>query len=112
MQYLVTGDFIDPGPLLPPDQFVGMMRQAVLPSHDVLTNLKAEGKLLAGGYSVGERAAAFIFDVESNEELDALLQGMPYWGLIKVKVTPLETIEGRRERDRQFTEQMEQSLQR
>src|SRR5829696_3113657 len=43
MQYLVTGEFIDPGPLLPPDQLAGMIRQAVLPSHDVLTNLKAEG---------------------------------------------------------------------
>ena len=49
MQYLVTGEFIDPGPLLPPDQFAGMLRQAILPSHDVLMNIKAEGKLLAGG---------------------------------------------------------------
>jgi len=48
MQYLVTGEFIDPGPLLPPDQLAGMLRQAILPSHDVLTNHKAEGKLLAG----------------------------------------------------------------
>lgn len=110
MQYLVTGEFIEPGSLLPPDQFVGIMRQAVLPSHDVLSNLKAEGKLIAGGYSVGERAAAFIFEADSNEELDALLLGLPYWGLVKMKVTPLETIEGRRERDRQFTEQMEQSI--
>lgn len=49
MQYLVTGEFIDPGPLLPPDQLAGLLRQVVIPSHDVLTNLKAEGKLLAGG---------------------------------------------------------------
>jgi hypothetical protein len=49
IQYLVTGEFIDPGPLLPPDQLAGMIRQAILPSHDVLTNLKSEGKLIAGG---------------------------------------------------------------
>jgi hypothetical protein len=36
MQYLVTEELIDPGPLLTPDQLVGMMRQWVLPSMDVL----------------------------------------------------------------------------
>ena len=84
----------------------------ILPSHDVLLNLKAEGKLLAGGYAVGERAGAFIFDVDSNAELDSLLMGLPFWGLVKIKVTPLEDIEGRRERDLQGAEQIEQSLQR
>src|SRR5215210_6388202 len=112
MQYLVTGEFIDPGPLLPPDQLVELIRQLVVPSHDALTNLRAEGKLLAGGYSVGERAGAFIFEVDSNEELDSLLQGLPYWGLVKMKVTPLQDVEGRRERDYQQVEQIEQSLQR
>jgi hypothetical protein len=29
MQYLVTGEFIDPGPLLPPEQLVEMIRQAI-----------------------------------------------------------------------------------
>ena len=112
MQYLVTGEFVDPGPLLPPDQIVGMMRQAILPSHDVVRNLMSEGKIIAGGYAVGERAAAFIFEAESNAELDALLQSLPNWGLVKIKVTPLEDVGSRSERDRQFTEQMEQSLQR
>jgi len=90
-----------------------MGRRMILPYHDdVLLNLKAEGKLLAGGYAVGERAGAFIFEVDSNEELDGLLQGLPHWGLVKMKVTPLEDIEGRRERDRQQGEQTRQSLQR
>jgi muconolactone delta-isomerase len=89
-----------------------MLRQAILPSHDVLTNLKSEGKLLAGGYAVGERAGAFIFEVDSNEELDSLLQNLPYWGLVKMKATPLQDIEGRRERDRQQAEQIEQMMQR
>jgi hypothetical protein len=50
MQYLVTADSIDPGPLLPPDQLVGMMRQALLPSQDALIDLKSEGKIIAGGF--------------------------------------------------------------
>jgi muconolactone delta-isomerase len=110
MQYLVTGEFVEPGALLPPDQVAGMIRQMVLPSHEALTNLRAEGKLLAGGYSVGERSGAFIFDVDSNEDLDELLQNLPYWGVVKFKVTPLQDIEGRRERDRKQAEQIEQML--
>jgi muconolactone delta-isomerase len=112
MQYLVTEELIDPGPLLPPDQLVWMMRQAVLPSLDALINLKSEGKLIAGGVRVGERALVLIFEAESNEELDSILQSLPLWGLAKWKVTPLENLEGRIARDRQFTEQLEQSLQR
>jgi muconolactone delta-isomerase len=111
MQYLVTGEYVEPGPLLPPEQLVDMLRQVIVPSHDV-TNLKAEGKLVARRYSVGERAGAFVFEADSNAELDALLQGLPYWGLIKFRVTPLEGIEGRRERDSQQADQIEQLLQR
>jgi hypothetical protein len=51
MQYLVTMDFVDPGPLLPTEQYVGMMRQVVLPGHEALKTLKSEGKILAGGVS-------------------------------------------------------------
>jgi hypothetical protein len=50
MQYLVTEDLIDPGVLLPPDQLVGMMRQAILPYVDALITLKSEGKIIAGGF--------------------------------------------------------------
>src|SRR5215217_2949804 len=112
MQYLVTEELINPGPQLPPDQLVGIMRQWVLPSMDTLINLKSEGKIIAGGVPVGERALVLIFEAESNEELDSILQRLPLWGLAKWKVTPLENLEGRTARDRQFIEQLEQSLQR
>jgi muconolactone delta-isomerase len=111
MQYLVTEELINPGPLLPPDQLVEMMRQWVLPSMDTLINLKSEGKIIAGGVRVGERALVLIFEAESNDELDTILQRLPLWGLAKWKVTPLEALEGRTARDRQFIEQLEQSLQ-
>jgi len=111
MQYLVTEELINPGPLLPPDQLVGIMRQWVLPSMDTLIKLKSEGKIVAGGVPVGERALVLIFEAESHEELDTILQRLPLWGLAKWKVTPLETLEGRTGRDRQFIEQLEQSLQ-
>ena len=111
MQYLVTMDFVDPGPLLPIQQYVGMMRQAVLPGHKALINLKSEGKILAGGYPVGERAIAFIVEADSPKELDSLLMEIPFWGINKTKVTPLQDLEDRRDQDQQVAEQVEQSLQ-
>jgi muconolactone delta-isomerase len=111
MQYLVTMDFVDPGPLLPMQQYAGMMRQAVLPGHEALKTLKSEGKILAGGFPVGERAIAFIVESDSPKELDTLLLRIPFWGIVKTKVTPLQDFEDRHEQDRQATEQMEQMLQ-
>jgi len=78
---------------------------------DTLIKLKSEGKIIAGGLRVGERALVLIFEAESNEELDTILQRLPLWGLAKWKVTPLETLEGRTGRDHQYIEQLEQSLQ-
>ena len=80
-------------------------------SMDAFKDLKSEGRIIGGGVRVGERALVLIFEAESNEELDTILQRLPLWGLAKWKVTPLETLEGRTARDRQFIEQLEQSLQ-
>jgi hypothetical protein len=111
VQYLVTQEFVDPGPLLPPDRFLGMLRSAVLPGHEALINLKSEGKVIAGGFPVGERAIAFIVEADSPEELDALLLEIPFWVITKTKVTPLQDFEARRDLDRQGAEQLEQMLQ-
>jgi hypothetical protein len=111
VQYLVTMNFVDPGPLLPPQQLVGMMRQAVLPGHEALISLRSEGKIVAGGYPVGERAIAFIAEADSPKELDSLILKIPFWGITETKVTPLQEFEDRRELDRENTEQVEQMLQ-
>jgi Muconolactone delta-isomerase len=110
-QYLVTQEFVDPGPLLPPDQYLGMMRSTVLPGHETLLNLKSEGKVIAGGFPVGERAIALIVEADSPKELDALLLEIPFWVITRTKVTPLQGFEDRRDLDRQGTEQLEQMLQ-
>ena len=60
---------------------------------------------------MGERAIALIVESDSPRELDALLQFIPFWGIVKTKVTPLQDWEARHDQDRQGTEQMEQSLQ-
>ena len=111
MQYLVTMDFVDPGPLLAPQQLLEMYRTVVLPGHDAIIDLKSEGKILAGGNPVGERAIAFIVEADSPKELDSLLMEIPFWGITKTKVTALQDFEDRRDQDQQAAEQMEQGLQ-
>ena len=85
VQYLVTQEYVDPGPLLPPEQLVGIMRMAVLPGHEAMENLRSEGKIVAGGFPVGERAIAFVLELDSPEEPDSLLQGIPFWGITKTE---------------------------
>jgi hypothetical protein len=88
-----------------------MLRSAVLPGNEALINLKSEGKIIAGGFPVEERTIAFIVESDSPKELDSLLQEIPFWGIVKMKVTALQDFEDRRDQDRQFAEQLEQSLQ-
>jgi Muconolactone delta-isomerase len=111
VQYLVTQEYVDPGPLLPVEQFAMMGRTAVLPGHEALINLQSEGKVIAGGFPLGERAIAFIVEADSPKEVDSLLQEIPFWGIVKTKVTALQAFEDRRDQDRQFIEQLEQSRQ-
>jgi muconolactone delta-isomerase len=111
MRYLVTWNFIDPGPLLPPQQAVGMIHNAVLPTLDTLAQLEAEGKILGGGVHVGARVVTFVIEAESHKALDALLENLPLWGLVNVAVTPLQRFEDRREQDRQTAERLAATLQ-
>lgn len=112
MQYLVTVETVDAGPLLPPEGVVGLVRQAILPSMEALVRMESEGKILGGGVPVGERGAVFIVEAESNEELDGLLQDLPAWGVSKAKVTPLQRFQNRLEHTSQYVDRMESSLQR
>jgi muconolactone delta-isomerase len=112
VQYLVTLESVETGPLLPPEQVIGNIRRAVLPSLEALVRMESEGKILGGGHPVGERSAAFIVEADSNEELDRLLQDLPGWGIVRTKVTPLQRFESRLEHSRQVADQMESNLQR
>ena len=106
MRYLVLAEYVDPGPLLPPQQLAQLIEQLVLPSFDALTKLETEKKILGGGIYAGGRAGAFIVDVASNDELNRLLQGLPFWGIIKWTVTPLQGFRERAADERQAMERL------
>jgi hypothetical protein len=88
-----------------------MYRTGVMPGQEAIINLKSEGKTLAGGNPVGERAIAFTVEADFPKELDSLLMEIPFWAITKAKVTLLQEFEDRRDQDQQVAEQVEQSLQ-
>ena len=84
MQYLVEGAR---GPLPPsPEQAIALLEGAVIPHFEYVIKLKTEGKILAGGVPVGDRAFVFIIEATSNDEADRIVRDMPAWGLLEWKV--------------------------
>lgn len=88
MLFLVMGENIDSGYLLPPEQAFQAIEQAVVPSFQILGQLAEQGKVKGGVYP-GERAGAFVIDAASYEELDSIMNHLPFFGLIKWQVKPL-----------------------
>ena len=93
-EYLVT---MTSGPSFQsPEQVIPLLENIVIPSFNRLIELKKDGRILAGGLPVGERAFAFIVEASSNAEVDRLVQSIPIWGMSDWKVTQLHSVEGRK----------------
>jgi muconolactone delta-isomerase len=102
MQYLVEATR---GPLpASPEQMVALLEETVIPHFDYMIRLRTEGKILAGGLPVGDRAFVCIIEAASNDEADRLVRDMPAWGLLDWKVTPLQSIEARAEMERKVVQ--------
>jgi hypothetical protein len=105
MLFLVTGEFIEPGALLPPDQVVSMLEQQILSSIEILVRWEQEGRI-RGGVFAGERAGAWVMEAVSSEEIGQQLATLPFWGLVKWHVRPLQTFRSTADRERQVAEQI------
>ncbi|HEX5417066.1 MAG TPA: hypothetical protein VFZ25_15490 [Chloroflexota bacterium] len=88
MLFLVRGENIEPGYLLPPEQTMQAIEQAVLPSFQILAQLASQGKVKGGLYP-GERAGAFVIEADSPEDLDSIMNHLPFFGLVKWDVRVL-----------------------
>jgi hypothetical protein len=51
----------------------------VIPHFEHVIRLKAEGKILAGGLPVGDRAFVFIIEAPTNDKSDRIVRDMPAW---------------------------------
>ncbi len=98
MRYLVRGHG-GPG-LASPAEVVHVLEQGILPTFDALLKLEADGRLLAGGLPVGDRAFLFVLDAASHDEANRILRGLPAWGLLQWEVTPLQSLAARAETER------------
>ncbi|QQS48220.1 MAG: hypothetical protein IPM66_06150 [Acidobacteriota bacterium] len=106
MQYLVTMEFVEPGPLFSAQQLGRMVEQMVLPSFELLAGLMVEGKVVAGGIPAGTRTAMFIVEAASHDELDQIVEGIPFWAVMKTTVTPLQSFAKRAANDRALIERI------
>jgi hypothetical protein len=102
MKYLVIGS--DGPGFASPEETVEILEKGVLPTFDALLKLEAERKILAGGLPVADRALVFILEASSNDEVDQILRDIPAWGMLKWKVTPLQSFEGRANKERKIVE--------
>jgi muconolactone delta-isomerase len=103
MQYLVTMEALETG-LLPPQQVAQIIENQIIPSLEACGKLCEEKKILAGGVLTGRRAGAVIVEAASNEELNRLLGSLPFWGMMKVDVTPMVSFDEQVEQARQQLE--------
>jgi muconolactone delta-isomerase len=104
MRYLVNGST---GPTSPMNEdMIELLEHFILPGFEALKRLESEGRILAGGIPVSERAVVFIIDAQSNEELDQILRGLPFWSILEWQVTPLQSFDGRAFHERKILQQL------
>ena len=68
--------------------------QTILRQQDYGAQLEAAGKVTARYHIVGAHGGAWIYDVESNEELDMLLAQAPVYNIASYQVHPLAEMRG------------------
>ena len=107
-QYLVTGSG-GPG-FKSPQEAVTLLQKLVIPAFAALRKLKAEKKILAGGLPVGARAFVFILEASSNDEAGRIIRNIPLWPMLKWKVIPLQSIEGREKQEHRTVEMLKKRM--
>src|SRR5215212_349717 len=88
-KYFVTMDIEQADPLLPVDRLVSVIREAILPSVEALASLTAQGKVVTGGYPIGDRFMVFVVEADSEEEVHEVLESLPLSGVARTSVRRL-----------------------
>jgi hypothetical protein len=91
--YFVTMDLEKPAdPKLPVDRLANIVREAILPSVEALIPLGVQGRLVTGGYLVGEGTMVFVFEADSEEEVREVLEELPLSGVATPKVRRMRAL--------------------
>ena len=90
--YFVTMDLKPAYPKLPVDGLASIVRAAILPSVEALIPLKAQGRLITGGYLIGERSMVFVFEADSEEEVREVLEDLPLSGAATFEIKHMRAL--------------------
>lgn len=106
MLYFVSAELVENS--ITAEAFPQVFERVIRPSLESLAKMVDEKKL-TGGVLAGQRAGAFILEAQSHEEVDRMLGGLPFWGLLNWSVTPLVSVRTAIERDQRAAEAMKAS---
>jgi hypothetical protein len=90
MQYLVTGETINTGQRISPEQFFRFLDKGIILTAEAYNKLGYKNKILGNGKSTGARTGVAIVEGESHEEVNRILEKFSTWHPINWTVTPLE----------------------
>lgn len=82
------------------EEALGVLENGIIPMFEQLAELKRQKKIIAGGLPVGSRRLVMMVEADSHEEVDNMLRDLVAWGVLKWKVTPLQPLEGRADKER------------
>lgn len=97
--FLVTFEYVEVGPSYPPARMVDMVERTIVPSLEAVVELERAGTIRAAGVIAGSKGSAMIVDVADNNELSRVIQGLPFWSIMKVTTTPLQSFAERAEQE-------------
>jgi len=106
MLYFVSAQLIENS--ISAEAFPRVFERVIRPSLESLAKMVDEKKI-TGGVLAGQRAAAFVVEAQSNEEVDRILGGLPFWGVLKLAVTPLVSVRTAIERDQKAADAVKAS---
>lgn len=109
MQYLVTGEWVEVGALLPSEKLVPILDQNVIPGLETLAGWEEEGRI-RGGVFAAERGAAWVMEADSSEEVGEQLASLPFWGQMNWHVRALQSFLSASEREREVRDRIQGTL--
>ena len=89
MLFFAKAEFIDTVPLS-----IEKFLELAVAEWETISKYKSQGKVLTGGALKDRKGGCGIFNVDSKQELDNLLSGLPMFQFLEWEIIPLETIEG------------------
>ena len=94
-EYLVEMSFTPFNSPLSPQEVAAFTERFVLPTLEACQKLKEAGRIIAGGTALAAVGFTIIARVDSPQELEDMVAGLPLWFRAQTRIVPLGTFESR-----------------